>query len=1225
MYALGYVAEDQYSQKESTAEDAKLDNKLTMDISRQLRHPLATMSADADKCYDRINHIIMSLLLLAIIGTLGPVVAMLHPIQTMKFYQRTARGDSKTFMGGRGRDNPLQGLCQGNGAAPACWLIICSVLMHCYKSRGFGSRILSPISGAAIDFLGEIYVDDTDLIVTHPDLETSAAVLESLRSSAEAWSSGLNSTGGAINPDKSRWILASYEWTNGIWGYRPQPEVTMTIPLPDGSRAPISNGQVTAAEKSLGVWSSINGDDSKHIAENVTGKAKNWVHKMRNAHLPASMGWIAYRFKLWAAMRYGIATLSIPLAAARRILQPENYQCLSFLGINRNVKREWRTMHRAFGGIGLLSFPVEQTIGMINMLVQHYGAGTTLAMKMTASMEALQLEIGCIGSPFDENYDELHILATACWTKCLWERLHFYRFRVHLEYPPLLLPRKCDALMVRLFWEAGYRGQQLQALNRCRLGLKLLFLSDIATACGRFINISLVLRPAPQDKYVSTFVFPNERPSQGDWRLWLEFWTAFAGPGWCLRNPLGNWVHPTHRRWVWFYDARDDLLIHSDQNGVIVAYSCSGDGHRLRSRQTYQRSHVLGTIPTHCLPANVLVLPGEQILRREIGPPLASLSVTKESFWVHLRSMGGDWMWEHIVEGDVDVGWIRDALANGTFLAVTDGSYDRQAAPMVSGSGWIIVCTACKRTLRGSFFEVSQSAGSYRGELLGLVAIHTFATAIAQYFSLLTLLGTISCDNLAALYQSRKNRKRVGIGVKHSDLHRTIRTLKHLARFDLSYKHVKAHQDKRKPWRELTLSEQLNVICDDLANRAVKGYLERDSPTHRSTPLLPLEKAAVFIDNEKATTDVGPNARYLLGAEEARRFYTSPVILVRGANQGGLGWSRERFDQVAWTDLNRALRSKPDMYQLWLSKQCIGICATRRNLARIQDILDDRCPNCGQGPERSTHLNRCPDHGRTMLFNESVTKLGTWMRQNERTDPELAYWVEKYLLFRGTRSLTSLVAEDTFASTDVKVAAVGQDLIGWTEFLHGKVSVEIASIQDIHCRSSPSCRLTGADWMKAFISHLLQISHAQWIFRNYTLHDKQRGYLRLRLRSTVLREIHELLETPPSEVPQESRYLLEIDHSAMYTASYEDQSYWVLAMKAARRAGRRATISRRARGRSQRSRSAATWEKRLRYDFSGLEAEMTYDLRGHTPSRKRPHLTSVSASVGSNKRLRKPD
>ncbi len=55
------------------------------------------------------------------------------------------------------------------------------------------------------------------------------------------------------------------------------------------------------------------------------------------------------------------------------------------------------------------------------MLVQHYGAGTTLAKKMTTSIEALQLEIGCICNPFVENYEELHLLATPGWAKSLWE------------------------------------------------------------------------------------------------------------------------------------------------------------------------------------------------------------------------------------------------------------------------------------------------------------------------------------------------------------------------------------------------------------------------------------------------------------------------------------------------------------------------------------------------------------------------------------------------------------------------------------------------------------------------------------------------------------------------------------------------------------------------------------------------------------------------------------
>jgi hypothetical protein len=100
LYTLGYIPGNQYSQKESTAEDARMDNRLTMDISRQLKQPLATMAADADKCYNRINHIIMSFFLLAMVGTIGPIVAMLHPIQAMKFYQSTARGDSTTFMEG---------------------------------------------------------------------------------------------------------------------------------------------------------------------------------------------------------------------------------------------------------------------------------------------------------------------------------------------------------------------------------------------------------------------------------------------------------------------------------------------------------------------------------------------------------------------------------------------------------------------------------------------------------------------------------------------------------------------------------------------------------------------------------------------------------------------------------------------------------------------------------------------------------------------------------------------------------------------------------------------------------------------------------------------------------------------------------------------------------------------------------------------------------------------
>jgi hypothetical protein len=176
------------------------------------------------------------------------------------------------------------------------------------------------------------------------------------------------------------------------------------------------------------------------------------------------------------------------------------------------------------------------------------------------------------------------------------------------------------------------------------------------------------------------------------------------------------------------------------------------------------------------------------------------------------------------------------------------------------------------------------------------------------------------------------------------------------------------------------------------------------------------------------------------------------------------------------------------------------------------------------------------------------------MYEQSHTDAKLAYWVGKYLIFWGTRLFSSLVRMGGGGSSQLLSVAASQDLIGWTEFLHGKVSVEFESIQHIHLSLYPCC-ITAANWMKGLVSHLVQLSHSQWIFCNFTIHNNQRGYLHLQWHKEVLREVDQLLDTPPDKLPQDSQYLLEFDYSALYNALFECQSYWVLAMKAARRSG----------------------------------------------------------------------
>jgi hypothetical protein len=181
--------------------------------------------------------------------------------------------------------------------------------------------------------------------------------------------------------------------------------------------------------------------------------------------------------------------------------------------------------------------------------------------------------------------------------------------------------------------------------------------------------------------------------------------------------------------------------LHHSHKAEVRVYAQSDESKRLHSGQLFQWSHRTDLVPACTVPANILELLKDQVLCREIGPPLAQVRSPAVSLWSFLRLLGGEWIWEEVKEGDTDVDWIRDALTNGTFVGVTDGSYNREKPKKVCRSGWIMVCTTSRCTLRGSFFEISTKAGLYRGEMLGLVALHTIVTAVAQFFGLDQVTG----------------------------------------------------------------------------------------------------------------------------------------------------------------------------------------------------------------------------------------------------------------------------------------------------------------------------------------------------------------------------------------------------------------------------------------------------------------------------------------------------
>jgi hypothetical protein len=163
----GLIPPEIFSTEGNTAEDGSFGKGLMTDISRQSKTNMAITSNDAESCYNRIAHAMLSLILQAMTVGRGAIAAMLIPIQIMCFFLRTGFGESKTSMGGD-PNSRTQGLCQGNTASPAGWEILCATMLRCHQRRGHGALLISPMSLSVTQLMGIWFVDDCDLITMAP-------------------------------------------------------------------------------------------------------------------------------------------------------------------------------------------------------------------------------------------------------------------------------------------------------------------------------------------------------------------------------------------------------------------------------------------------------------------------------------------------------------------------------------------------------------------------------------------------------------------------------------------------------------------------------------------------------------------------------------------------------------------------------------------------------------------------------------------------------------------------------------------------------------------------------------------------------------------------------------------------------------------------------------------------------------------------------------------------
>ncbi len=244
------IPEEIYSEQNQLGDDGTLAKVLFYDIVTQTRLPAGISAVDADNCYDQIAHLTMSLVFQALRVPQEAVVSMLSTIQDMNFFLHTGFGDSNVYAGSTD-SKKTQGLCQGNGAAPAGWTVTSMAMINVHKRKGHGVHLTSPITKAAIHLVETLFVDDTDL--KHFDMnkvETITAVHKALQQSIHKWGLLLIVTGGALKPGKCFCHLILFSLNpDGTWRYETNKQLSdlgIMVPLEDGTLATIEHLCVTA-------------------------------------------------------------------------------------------------------------------------------------------------------------------------------------------------------------------------------------------------------------------------------------------------------------------------------------------------------------------------------------------------------------------------------------------------------------------------------------------------------------------------------------------------------------------------------------------------------------------------------------------------------------------------------------------------------------------------------------------------------------------------------------------------------------------------------------------------------------------------------------------------------------------------------------------------------------------------------------------------------------------
>jgi hypothetical protein len=198
-------------------------------------------------------------------GNMPAIVSTLICLQTMKFFQRTGFGESKTFFGGGGIRLYNDGIGAREQGSPPSWIQLSAVLVNMFKQLELRALMVDPITQESIHSMGTLFVHDTDLYTRKDGLLDPGKLWLQTQVELTQWSNLLNATGRALKPKKCFWYMLDYTCKDGEWSYVEMTPRELFVTNPDGTKSQIKQEGVTVSKKTLGIHDSPARGNEEHL------------------------------------------------------------------------------------------------------------------------------------------------------------------------------------------------------------------------------------------------------------------------------------------------------------------------------------------------------------------------------------------------------------------------------------------------------------------------------------------------------------------------------------------------------------------------------------------------------------------------------------------------------------------------------------------------------------------------------------------------------------------------------------------------------------------------------------------------------------------------------------------------------------------------------------------------------------------------------------------------